>query len=172
MLAHFWASSLISECTGKTFICTIIFLKSRAFQRYIGRCVLLHDQPLWGKWLYSAVLRQYKHSKWILRLLHNNHEALQISQAKLTHVRNAQRCATSDFDAVFCYRSEIRSALPKKFGIFHQPLQVAQESIEQQLFCVALTKTRYDFFHGFFRLIRPPTFAELRTYHMKKWNWH
>ena len=46
--------------------------------------------------------------------------------AKLTHVRNAQRCATSDFDAVFCYGSEIRSALPIKLRVFTEPLQVAQ----------------------------------------------
>ena len=50
--------------------------------------------------------------------------------AKLTHVRNAQQCATSYFDAVFCYRPQIRSAFPKKFGIFPEPLKVAQYLID------------------------------------------
>ena len=86
-------------------------------------------------------------------------QASNFRSAMLTHVRNAQQCATSDFDAVFCYRSKTRSALPKKLRIFAEPSDVAQYSIKEQLFPVALTKTRYDFFDGFFLLILPPTRA-------------
>ena len=46
--------------------------------------------------------------------------------AKLTHVRNAQQCATSDLDAVFCSNFQIRSAILYKFGIFLCPLKVTQ----------------------------------------------
>ena len=38
--------------------------------------------------------------------------------AKLTHVRNAQKCATSDFDAVFWSGILTRSALIYQWGIF------------------------------------------------------
>ena len=84
---------------------------------------------MWKR-LNFSILRRSVRVKSISRHVGNNHEALQIGRAMLTHVRNAQQCASSDFDAVFCYRSEIRSALPDKFGIFHQPMHVAQRSIE------------------------------------------
>ena len=50
--------------------------------------------------------------------------------AMLTHVRNAQQCATSDFVAVFCYRSKTRLALPKKLRVFMEPSDVVQYSIK------------------------------------------
>ena len=45
-------------------------------------------------------------------------QASNFRSAMLTHVRNAQQCATCDFDAVFCSKFQIRPAILYKFRIF------------------------------------------------------
>ena len=53
-------------------------------------------------------------------------QASNFRSAMLTHVRNAQQCATCDFDAVFCSKFQIRPAILYKFRIFLCLLKVTQ----------------------------------------------